>query len=289
MKMASPGGAFGVRRPGRSVRFEVPDLPWDDVGHRQGLRDRLDEAVGEDEHDFLQSLAEQGAAMEGSRVPGGFGVVSPSRVSPGSFTQDPGMRARDEFTDITSRGYNEQAKRVAERGGAKEYATSVEQEAAEGRNDRLRNEIGLALAMLASGGMLGGAGAGWGAARAAGGTVPNALRAAGHGALSRSGALPSAAFSPGHGYRPPPGYRPWGTAQPGYLSSMTPESLALREAAARMAAAQERFALHAGRGPGYRGAVARNAGNRGGIQSPMRPQPARPAVRDFGPPPRRYG
>jgi len=182
MKMASPGGAFGVRRPGR---FEVPDLPWDDVGHRQGLRDRFDEAVGEDEQ-TLRSLMEQGAAMEGSRVPGGFGVVSPSRVSPGSFTQDPGMRARDEFTDITSRGYNEQAKRVAERGGAKEYATSVEQEAAEGRNDRLRNEIGLALAMLATGGMIGGAGAGWGAARTAGAGVPTALGAAARGAVGRA-------------------------------------------------------------------------------------------------------
>jgi hypothetical protein len=42
---SSAGGVFGVRRPGR---FEVPDLPWGDVGHRQGLRDRLDEAVGED-------------------------------------------------------------------------------------------------------------------------------------------------------------------------------------------------------------------------------------------------
>jgi len=149
---SSAGGVFGVRRPGR---FEVPDLPWGDVGHRQGLRDRLDEAVGEDEHDFLQSLAEQGAAMEGSRVPGGFGVVSPSRVSPGSFTQDPGMRARDEFTDITSRGYNEQAKRVAERGGAKEYATSVGQEEAEAGADELRNAVALILASLVGGAGLG--------------------------------------------------------------------------------------------------------------------------------------
>ena len=127
---SSAGGAFGVRRPDRSVGGM----------RRQGPVDRFDEAVGEDEH-TLRSLMEQGAAMEGSRVPGGFGVVSPSRVSPGSFTQDPGMRAADEFQDVTSAGYREAAERVAERGGAKEYATSVGQEEAEAGADELRNAV----------------------------------------------------------------------------------------------------------------------------------------------------
>ena len=87
-------GSIGVRRgPDRSIGGM----------RRQGPVDRFDEAVGEDEQ-TLRSLMEQGAAMEGSRVPGGFGVVSPSRVSPGSFTQDPGMRAADEFQDVTSAG-----------------------------------------------------------------------------------------------------------------------------------------------------------------------------------------
>ena len=64
------------------------------------------------------------------------------RMPPGSFTQDPGMRAGDEFTDVGSPGYREQAKRVAERGGAKEYATSGEGEGAEARADTLRNRVG---------------------------------------------------------------------------------------------------------------------------------------------------
>ena len=61
------------------------------------------------------------------------------RIQPGSFTQDPGMRARDEFTDVGSAGYREAAKRVSERGGAKQYATSVEEESAAERADLMRN------------------------------------------------------------------------------------------------------------------------------------------------------
>jgi hypothetical protein len=61
----------------------------------------------------------------------GSGPDRSVRMQPESLAQDPGMRAADEFTDVASAGYREQAKRVAERGGAKEYATSVEEE--EGR------------------------------------------------------------------------------------------------------------------------------------------------------------
>ena len=120
---SSAGGVFGVRRPDRSVRFEVPDLPWDDVGHRQGLRDRFDEAVGEDE-----------------------------RIQEGSFGLDPGMRAADEFQDVASAGYRENAKRVAERGGAEQYSTSVGQEEGEAEADELRNAVALILAGLIGGG-----------------------------------------------------------------------------------------------------------------------------------------
>jgi len=63
---------------------------------------------------------------------------------------DPGMRAPDEFSDITSEGYNEWAKRAAERGGAKEYATSVEEEQADESADTLRNRTALALSFLAA-------------------------------------------------------------------------------------------------------------------------------------------
>jgi len=83
-------------------------------------------------------------------VPGGFGVRRPdrsARIPPGAFTQDPGMRARDEFTDVSSEGYNEWAKRAAERGGAEEYATSVEEEQAAKHADELRTQVLLALLM----------------------------------------------------------------------------------------------------------------------------------------------
>jgi len=79
------------------------------------------------------------------------------RMPPGSFTQDPGMRAGDEFTDVGSAGYREGAKRVAERGGAKEYATSVEEEEAEARADTLRNRVGMALMALSGVAAVGGA------------------------------------------------------------------------------------------------------------------------------------
>ena len=98
-------------------------------GVRTGMRrqtpvDRFDEAVGEDE-----------------------------RIAAGSFNMDPGMRAPDEFTDVTSEGYRESAKRVAERGGAKEYATSVEEEEADSEADELRGQLLFALAALGLGGV----------------------------------------------------------------------------------------------------------------------------------------
>ena len=116
---SSAGGAFGVRRPDRSIGGM----------RRQGPVDRFDEAVGEDE-----------------------------RIQEGSFGLDPGMRAADEFQDVASAGYRENAKRVAERGGAEQYSTSVGQEEGEAEADELRNQIGLALAMLGVGGLLGPAG-----------------------------------------------------------------------------------------------------------------------------------
>ena len=63
------------------------------------------------------------------------------------------MRAPDEFTDVTSRGYNEWAKRAAERGGAKEYATSVEEEERKEQAETLRTRVAYALAILASHGL----------------------------------------------------------------------------------------------------------------------------------------
>jgi len=79
---------MGVRRPDRSVSmgfagdvagdplsYELPDLPLKDLERAAELAEELESIVG--------------------------------RMPPGSFTQDPGMRARDEFTDITSKGYNE--------------------------------------------------------------------------------------------------------------------------------------------------------------------------------------
>jgi len=67
------------------------------------------------------------------------------RMPPGSFTLDPGMRAGDEFTDVTSPGYREHAKRVAERGGAMEYATSVEEEEGKEQADQIRELVLMAL------------------------------------------------------------------------------------------------------------------------------------------------
>ena len=104
----------------------------------------------------------------GGRIPGGFGVRRPDRsvrlgrIPPGSFTQDPGMRARDEFTDITSKGYNEWATRAAEN-PQKQYATSVEEEGADAEADKLRKVLMFVLAAL-----VGGGGAAMGANRALG-------------------------------------------------------------------------------------------------------------------------
>ena len=91
-------------------------------------------------------------------MPGGFGVRRPdrsARIPPGAFTQDPGMRARDEFTDVSSEGYNEWAKRAAERGGAEEYATSVEEEGAAESAATKRDWLLMALMTLVGGRGLG--------------------------------------------------------------------------------------------------------------------------------------
>jgi len=148
--MARVPGGFGVRRPDRSVsmRFEPQDAP------RGELKD-------------LERAAELAEELEE--------IVN--RMPPGSFTQDPGMRAGDEFTDVTSAGYREGAERVAERGGAKEYATSVEEEEADAEADTLRNRVGTALASMAVMGMGMNAALGFGAARTGGATIPSALGA----------------------------------------------------------------------------------------------------------------
>ena len=138
-----PGG-FGVRRPDRSVsleRRELEDLySMQEAQAGQRLRSQ-DDALKD-----LERAAELAEELES--------IVG--RMPPGSFTQDPGMRAGDEFQDVTSAGYREGAKRVAERGGAKQYATSVEEEEADAEADTLRNRVGAALAAMVG---LGSAGA----------------------------------------------------------------------------------------------------------------------------------
>jgi len=114
--MRRPHGAVGVGRPDRSVSM-VQDL------------DRAAELMEE-----LESIA--------------------NRIPPGSFTQDPGMRAGDEFTDVGSAGYRENAKRVAERGGAKEYATSVEEEEEQRQAEQKREWTARVLAALVGGSAL---------------------------------------------------------------------------------------------------------------------------------------
>ena len=97
--------------------------------------------------------------MHVAQHPGSFGVSSRPdrsvRIQPESFTQDPGMRAADEFTDVGSAGYREQAKRVAERGGAKEYATSVEEEEAKRSAQQKREWAARILAALMGGRAMG--------------------------------------------------------------------------------------------------------------------------------------
>jgi hypothetical protein len=60
------------------------------------------------------------------------------------------MRAPDEFSDVTSAGYREQAKRAAERGGAKQDATSVEEEERRKQADEVRNLVLMALVALST-------------------------------------------------------------------------------------------------------------------------------------------
>jgi hypothetical protein len=109
---------------GDPLSYELPDLPLKDLERAAELAEELESIVG--------------------------------RMPPGSFTQDPGMRARDEFTDITSKGYNEWAKRAAEN-PQKQYATSVEEEGAEARAVTLRNRVGMALMALSGVAAVGGA------------------------------------------------------------------------------------------------------------------------------------
>ena len=101
------------------------------------------------------------------RHPGSFGVSSRPdrsvRIQPESFTQDPGMRAQaGQFTDVTSRDYARQAAAQAKRGGALQYATSVEEEEADASADTKRELLMIALLTL-----LGGKGLGQGVRRLA--------------------------------------------------------------------------------------------------------------------------
>ena len=83
------------------------------------------------------------------------------RIPPGSFTMDPGMRAQaGQFTDVTSRDYARQAAAQAKRGGAMQYATSVEEEQADASADTKRDLLMIALLTL-----LGGKGLGHGVRR----------------------------------------------------------------------------------------------------------------------------
>ncbi len=66
-------------------------------------------------------------------------------------TFDPGLRARGQFGDVASRGYNENAKRVAERGGVKEYSTPAEEDAASDRSLMIREIVMATLIALAGG------------------------------------------------------------------------------------------------------------------------------------------
>ena len=97
--------------------------------------------------------------MHVAQHPGSFGVSSRPdrsvRIQPESFTQDPGMRAADEFTNVGSAGYREAAKRVAERGGAKQYATSVEEEEARRSAEQKREWAARVLAALMGGRVMG--------------------------------------------------------------------------------------------------------------------------------------
>lgn len=103
------------------------------------------------------------------------------RMQPGSFNMDPGMRARDEFQNVASAGYNQNAQRVAERGGAKQYETSVQEEQAGERSASARNQMLMALLMAMGPGVLGkGAGAlGRGAGSRGAGQAADMMRAKG--------------------------------------------------------------------------------------------------------------
>ena len=130
---------------------------------RQTPLDRFDEAVGEDESllDRIAGIVDMPraaivAAIQNEDERGSQQYVDDrERISPGSFNMDPGMRAPDEFSDVTSEGYNEWAKRAAERGGAKEYATSVEEEEADAGSAERRKQMLFALAALIGGGAMG--------------------------------------------------------------------------------------------------------------------------------------
>jgi hypothetical protein len=141
---------------------------------RQTPLDRFDEAVGEEESllDRIAGIVDMpreaiAAAIRGEDERGLAGFAGDvagdplsyaddrGRIAAGSFNMDPGMRAPDEFSDVASAGYRENAKRVAERGGAREYATSVEEEEADAEGAERRRQLMFALAALIGGGMLG--------------------------------------------------------------------------------------------------------------------------------------
>ena len=86
-------------------------------GVRTGMRrqtpvDRFDEAVGEDESVLDRIAGIVDMPREAITAAIRDEVDREGRVAPGSFNMDPGMRAPDEFTDVTSDGYNEWAKRA---------------------------------------------------------------------------------------------------------------------------------------------------------------------------------
>ena len=256
-----PGG-YGVSRPDRSV-----SLPHSTSGSE---RRRFAGNVAADPLKDLERAAELAEELES--------IVS--RMPPGSFTMDPGMRARDEFTDITSKGYNEWAKRVAERGGAKEYATSVEEEEADAKVDTLRNRVGMALLTMSAVGMATGAAGAFGAARGAGAGLGTSTWAGARGAVGRA----PLRYRGGQIDEPPGlfmGRVPDPVRDAAFRSGYGPSTIAQHPSSiAASGAAQERairdaaMQLRAGAGPNAQAAVPGAIGRQG-----------IPAVRDIGPPP----
>jgi hypothetical protein len=169
-------------------------------------------------------------------------------------------------------------------GGPRVGRTKADRLVSESEGDSVRNQIALLLSAMAAAGLIGGAGLGWSTARAAGGTVPNALRAAAHNAVRPGLSSPKAGVYEGRGYDPPPGYRPWSTYNRHLSTKYTPENVAASEATFQRQIEALAMKLRSGRGPGYRPATP----GQSSLQTPagQTPRPASPeALWQSRPPP----